>query len=315
MKVLIVGGAGYVGGAVTDILLAHPEHQIRVYDSLLYEDSYRKGVPFVRGDVRDRQLLLPHLQWADAVIWLAAIVGDAACALDQEVSTAVNQSSVEWLAEVFPRRIIFLSTCSVYGAADQVLDEQSATNPLSVYAVTKLAAESFLAGHPSALIFRLGTLFGLSDQFSRVRFDLVVNTLTLRAHQHNRISIFGGGQYRPLLHVRDAAEAVVRALGHSQTGVYNIHRVNHRISDLASQVAGHFPGLLVERTPTMFEDNRNYRVSSRKAEADLGFDPAQTVDQGIEEVRQLLVEGRLANPTSSRYWNDQFLAVRSGAQL
>ena len=187
MKVLIVGGAGYVGGAVTDIL-STLEHEFLVYDSLVYEESFRKPVPFCRGDVRDHEKLLPLLQWADAVIWLAAVVGDAACALDPANAVEVNQEAVAWLADNFHGRIIFLSTCSVYGAADSILNESSSTNPLSVYATTKLAAEACLLppSYENALIFRLGTLFGLSDTYSRVRFDLVLNTLTQRAHRDGR---------------------------------------------------------------------------------------------------------------------------------
>src|SRR5579863_564796 len=137
MRVLVVGGAGYVGGAVTD-LLAKTEHDFIVYDSLVYEEAFRKPVPFFRGDIRDHDKLLPHLHWADCVIWLAALVGDAVCALDPAATTEINQESVQWLSENFHGRIIFMSTCSVYGAADTELDEDSPTNPLSVYATTKL---------------------------------------------------------------------------------------------------------------------------------------------------------------------------------
>ena len=308
MNVLVVGGAGYVGGAVTDLLFQRPvQHRVSVYDSLLYEESYLKPVSFYRGDVRDRARLLPLLQWADAVIWLAAIVGDAACALDPVEATEVNQESVRWLAENFNGRIVFMSTCSVYGAADVELDENSPTRPLSVYASTKLAAEAYLESK-NAVVFRLGTLYGLSDQFSRVRFDLVVNTLTFRAHTQGRISVFGGEQYRPLLHVKDVARATVDALEQTQTGIYNLSRSNRQISDLADQVALEFDSVIVERTPQKFEDNRNYRVSHEKAAADLGFDPRVTIPQGVREVKRVLDEGRLVFPGHPRYWNDRHLA-------
>ncbi len=313
MKILIVGGAGYVGGAVTDLLLGNNNYDFRVYDSLLYEESYRKPVPFVRGDIRDHARLLPHLLWADAVVWLAAVVGDGACALDPANAVAVNQDSVQWLADNFDGRIIFLSTCSVYGAADSELDETSPTNPLSVYASTKLAAEQYLAGK-DALVFRLGTLFGLSDHFSRVRFDLVLNTLTQRAHRDHRITVFGGEQYRPLLHVRDAARAVVRGLEQEARGVYNLSRSNWSIADLAAQVATEFPNLEVLRTPQHFEDNRNYRVSSERARRDLGFDPAYSLSDGIREIKLLLDEQRLTLPDLARYWNDRHLAAAQGGK-
>src|SRR3972149_9860482 len=115
MRVLVVGGAGYVGGVVTDLLLKS-QHQSRVYDALFYEEAYRKSVDFVYGDVRNRECLKPHLDWADAVIWLAALVGDPACALNPDVSIEINQEAVRGLAQNFNGRIIFLSTCSVYGA-------------------------------------------------------------------------------------------------------------------------------------------------------------------------------------------------------
>jgi nucleoside-diphosphate-sugar epimerase len=310
MKILVVGGAGYVGGAVTDIL-QQTGHEFLVYDSLLYEESFRKPVSFVRGDIRDRDKLLLHLRWADAVIWLAAVVGDAACALDPALAVEVNQESVKWLAENFNGRIIFMSTCSVYGATDEELTENSKTNPLSVYASTKLAAESYLASS-NALIFRLGTLYGLSDTYSRVRFDLVVNTLTQRAHRDGKITVFGGQQYRPLLHVRDAAHAAVDGLAQKQTGVYNLSRSNWSIADLAGLVASEFYELVVERTPQRFEDNRNYQVWTEKACRELGFDTAYSVSDGIREIKTLLDEGRLTLPDHPRYWNDRHLAQQGG---
>src|ERR1051325_610539 len=117
MKVLVVGGAGYLGGAVTN-LLRESAHDFRVYDALLYEESYRKPVPFVYGDIRDRERLKEQLCWADGVIWLAALVGDGACALNPDISVDLNQTAVQWLADNFNGRIIFMSTCSVYGAQE-----------------------------------------------------------------------------------------------------------------------------------------------------------------------------------------------------
>jgi nucleoside-diphosphate-sugar epimerase len=314
MRVLVVGGAGYVGGAVTDLLqqpFYHPTpHSFQVYDSLLYEDQFRKPVPFCRGDVRDHSRLLPLLHQSDVVLWLAALVGDGACALDPPAAVEVNQESVRWLAENFPGRIIFLSTCSVYGQGEGELTESSPTNPLSVYATTKLAAEQTLADHPNCLIFRLGTLFGLSDHFSRVRFDLVVNTLTLRAQREGRLTVFGGDQFRPLLHVRDAAEAIVSAIPTRQTGIYNLRYRNYSISELADLVAAEFPGLEITSTPQHFEDHRNYRVSSLAAARDLRFYPRRTVSEGIREIKRLLDEGRLTNPDHARHGNERHLAAR-----
>jgi len=307
MNILVVGGAGYIGGAVTDLLLPS-EHNMRVYDALLYEESYRKSVDFVYGDVRDRERLRPHLEWADAVVWLAALVGDPACALNPDVSVEINQESVRWLAQNFDGRIVFLSTCSVYGARDGVLDESSLTNPLSVYAVTKLEAERYLADK-NAVIFRLGTLFGVGDLFSRIRLDLVVNTLTVRAHRFGKITVHGGDQFRPLLHVRDAARAIVDNLATEHTGVFNLHKQNVRIIDLAYQVRNHFPDLVIEHTERKFEDTRNYRVNSDKARAVLGFKAAHSIDEGIEEIKSLLDSRRLRDVDNPRYTNQKFLSM------
>jgi nucleoside-diphosphate-sugar epimerase len=307
MNVLVVGGAGYVGGAVTDLLM-QSKHNARVYDSLLYEESYRKPIDFIYGDVRDTERLLPHLKWADAVVWLAALVGDGACALNPDISVSINQESVKWLAMHYDGRIVFMSTCSVYGAQDTVLDESSLTNPLSVYAVTKLAAEQYLQGRNS-VIFRLGTLFGVGDQFSRIRLDLVVNTLTVRAHRQGNITVFGGDQFRPLLHVRDAARAAVDNLATQPTGVFNIARQNVRIMDLAYQVRNHFPDLIIEQTPMMFQDARNYRVSSEHAQKTLGFKSVYSIDDGIEEIKDLLDSRRLKDVDNPRYTNQTYLSM------
>ena len=260
------------------------------------------------GDIRDHERLLPNLKWADAVVWLAALVGDGACALHPEVTMELNQEGVKWLSKNFNRRILFMSTCSVYGAQNSELNENSPANPLSVYAATKLGAEKYLEDK-NAAIFRLGTLFGVGDLFSRLRLDLVVNVLTVRAFMQGRVTVFGGNQFRPLLHVRDVAHAVVSALETNQTGIYNLNRQNVRIIDLAYQVRNHFPDIKIETTEMHFQDARNYRVSSAKAEQELGFRPRYSIDDGIEEIKELLTSRRLRDVDNPRYTNQQFLSM------
>jgi nucleoside-diphosphate-sugar epimerase len=299
MNVLVVGGAGYVGGGITDHLLLEG-HQVRVYDSLIYEDVYLKPVDFAYGDVRDTTRLVPHLQWADAVVWLAALVGDGACSLDTELTRHINVEAVRWLAQNYHGRVIFMSTCSVYGATDGLLTEDSPTNPLSLYATTKLEAEEILSS-TGAICFRLGTLFGLGDTYSRIRMDLVVNTLTAKACIYGRISVFGGEQYRPLLHVKDVAEAVAANVASDHRGIYNLHSVNMRIVDVAEKLREYVPGLLVQKTETKFQDSRNYRVSSDKAIQQFAFAPRHSVDHGICEIKTLIEQGRIRDVSSPRY--------------
>lgn len=307
MKVLVVGGAGYLGGAVVDLLLAS-EHQPRVYDALLYEECYRKPVDFVYGDVRDAERLASELAWADAVIWLAAVVGDRACALKPAATTEINEKSVLWLTNNFRRRVIFTSSCSVYGAQNgSPLTEGSEVNPLSLYAATKVAAEKHLLGK-NAIVFRLGTLFGVGDNYCRLRLDLVVNTFVAQAFREGRICVHGGNQFRPLLHVCDAARAVVDSITGPHTGVFNLHRQNVRIGDLAFQIRNHFPDLAIETVEVTQHDSRDYRVSSEKAQARLGFRPTRSLDEGIEQVKTLLESNRLKQLDNPRYANDRFLA-------
>ena len=304
-NVLVTGGAGYVGGALTERLLL-TQHNVRVYDSLLYEESYRKQVPFALGDVRDHRSLDPHLEWADVVVCLAGIVGDGACALDPEMTLEINRDTVARLAEEFNGRIIFMSTCSVYGAAEGILDEESPLSPLSIYAESKLEAEECLKDS-NAIIFRLGTLFGIGDLFSRIRMDLVVNVLTARAFTRGQVKVFGGEQYRPLLHVRDVAEAITQNIDTDHRGIYNLHANNMKIGDLADHLKTLFPDLKIEKTPMKFEDSRNYRVSSERAKNTFGFNPILTVDDGIEELQRLLIEGRVKELGITRHSNYLFL--------
>jgi nucleoside-diphosphate-sugar epimerase len=304
-NILIVGGAGYVGGAITD-LIQQSNYNVRVYDALLYEDSFRKPVDFIFGDVRDTEKLSQQLKWADAVVWLAAIVGDGACQINPSLTKAINQDSVAWLADNYDGRIVFMSTCSVYGAQDKELDETSPTNPLSIYAQTKLEAEKYLK-HKNAIIFRLGTLFGVGDLYSRIRLDLVVNILTVRAYLEGKISVFGGDQFRPLLHVKDVARAVLMNLETDHKGIYNLARQNVRISDLAYQVRMHFPDLLIETTDMPFQDTRNYRVSAKKAFDTFGFKSVHSIDEGIEELKYLVETKRIKDLKSPRYSNQAYL--------
>lgn len=304
-NVLIVGGAGYVGGALTDLLMGSG-HRVKIYDSLVYEESYRKPVELVRGDIRDWDRLSPELDWADVLVWLAAIVGDGACALNPDLTREINTRAVAMLTDRFSGRILFTSTCSVYGAADGLLNESSPLNPLSLYAKSKLAAESYLTT-TNAMIFRLGTLFGIGDTYSRVRMDLVVNLLTAKAVQYCKIGVWGGEQYRPLLHVKDAAAAIAQNITAGHTGIFNLHAVNIRIADLAERLRDHFPGLEVHRTSEKFQDNRNYRVTSEKAGAAFGFQPRSTVDDGIRELKALFDQGRMKRIDIARQSNHRFL--------
>jgi len=304
MDILVVGGAGYVGGSIVDLL--SKKHNVTVYDSLIYENSFRKDVDFIFGDIRDYKKLNPILNNYDSVIWLAALVGDGACAINPTLTHEINAETVNNLTKNFNGKIVFLSTCSVYGAQDGILNEDSSVNPLSEYASSKLIAEKYLEDS-DAIIFRLGTLFGIGDQFSRIRLDLVVNILTTKALQDKKMSVFGGDQWRPLLHVKDVANAIDKTLETDVNGIFNLHHKNYKIIELAEKVKEKIPDVVIETTPLPFQDTRNYQVSSEKLKVATGFEALIEVDQGINEVYDLISTNRIKDINDPRYSNQSFL--------
>ena len=304
MDILVVGGAGYVGGGIVDLL--SKKHNVTVYDSLIYENSFRKDVDFIFGDIRDYKKLNPILNNYDAVIWLAALVGDGACAINPTLTHEINAETVSNLTKNFSGKIVFLSTCSVYGAQDGILNEDSAVNPLSEYASSKLIAEKYLEDS-DAIIFRLGTLFGIGDQFSRIRLDLVVNILTTKALQDKKMSVFGGDQWRPLLHVKDVANAIDKTVQTDVNGIFNLHHKNYKIIELAEKIKEKIPDVVIETTPLPFQDTRNYQVSSEKLKVATGFEALIEIDKGINEVYDLISSNRIKDINDPRYSNQSFL--------
>lgn len=304
MDILVVGGAGYVGGGIVDLL--SKKYKVTVYDSLIYENSYRKNVDFIFGDIRDYKKINNILDQYDAVIWLAALVGDGACAINPALTHEINSETVKNLAKNFKGKIVFLSTCSVYGAQEGILDESSEVNPLSEYASSKLIAEKYLADSDS-IIFRLGTLFGIGDKFSRIRLDLVVNILTTKAYIDKKMSVFGGEQWRPLLHVKDVANAIAHTLDAQTNGVFNLHYKNFKIIEIANEIKNKISDVEIETTPLPFQDARNYQVSSDKLKDATGFQATVDLTQGINEMYELISSNRIKDINDPRYSNQNFL--------
>ena len=304
MNILVVGGAGYVGGGIVDKL--QQKHQVTVYDSLIYENEFRKNVNFIYGDIRDYSKLNNTLKQYDAVVWLAALVGDGACSINPTLTYEINSESVKNLVANFKGKIIFFSTCSVYGAQEGVLNEESEVNPLSEYAKSKLVAEDILT-NSDAIVFRLGTLFGIGDEFSRIRLDLVVNVLVTKALIDNKMSVFGGEQWRPLLHVKDVANAVDHTIESSLKGVFNLHYKNFKISEIADLIKEKISNVEIVTTPLPFQDARNYQVSSEKLKLASNFEAEVSLEKGIDEVFNLISSGRVKDLNNPRYSNQNFL--------
>lgn len=306
-KILVVGGAGYVGGVIVDLLL-EKNYDVTVYDNLLYEESFRKDCKFIFGDIRENSFYSSNLNKFDVVIWLAALVGDGACSINPDLTHKINFETVKKLIKFYKKRIVFISTCSVYGAQNGILDENSNVNPLSYYATSKLKCEKILK-NTNTIIFRLGTLFGVSDNYSRIRMDLVVNTLTAKAFFERKMSVFGGSQYRPLLHVKDVARAIEIGIRSKKKGIYNLSYKNMKIIEIASEIKKHFKNIKIIRTKIKFQDSRNYRVKSDKVQKDLKFKAIYNLNYGIKELKKLLIEKRIKNINDPRYTNQKYLEI------
>ena len=307
MNILIVGGAGYIGGYLTD---SFHDNNVLVYDNLLYENMYLKDVAFRFGDVRDTDNLSNTIKEfkPDVVIWLAAIVGDGACQINPVLTDEVNYESVKWICDNYSGKIIFTSTCSVYGVNNDLIDESAIPNPLSVYASTKLKAEQYLlSNHEDCLIFRLGTLYGLGDLHSRIRLDLVANILTLKATLGEPLSIFGGEQWRPLLHVRDVSTAINHGLDNNIKGLFNLHGENHTIKNLAEKIVESVASDgIINYINMPFEDLRNYRVTSDRFRG-TGWLPRYSLEDGIASLSKLIGENRIKNTDNTLFSNEKFL--------
>jgi nucleoside-diphosphate-sugar epimerase len=263
------------------------------------------------------------LQYADAVVHLGALVGDPVCALDEKLTLEINLAATRMIAEAARgfgvQRFIFASTCSVYGASEQLLDERSALNPVSLYARTKIGSERVLLGMNDGrfapVILRFATVYGLSH---RPRFDLVINLLAAKATGEKSITIFGGDQWRPFVHVDDAAGAILKCLEAPlqavQGQIFNVgaEDQNYQITQLGDLVKELIPDVQVVHKGED-ADRRNYRVSFGKMQQHLGFTPRRTVAEGILEIKAAIESGRIPDYRDARYSNHKTLSEEGDA--
>jgi len=327
MRVLITGGAGYIGNYVVEEVLEHG-HEVRVLDSFLFGDQALE--PFhehdrleIRdGDIRHIEDLSYAMEDVDAVIHLAGIVGDPACGVNEQATQAVNVEATKSLVEVCKLhdidRLVFASTCSVYGASELMeLNEGSYLNPLSLYAESKIDSEEIILHEThdmfsdndiSATILRLGTIFGWSR---RMRFDLVVNLLTAKAVLENDIPVYGGEQYRPLVHVHDAARAFAAVLEAPEEKVehqiFNVgdNDLNYQIKEVGRIVEEEVPDAEV-RFVEHKEDERTYRVSFDKINHVLGWETERTIVDGVREIRDAMETEGITDYTQDHLRNSEY---------
>jgi nucleoside-diphosphate-sugar epimerase len=316
MKVLVTGGAGYVGSRVSAHLLASGKDVV-VYDKLLFGGEGilplldHPHFHFIAEDIRNEDTLRAALHGVDAVVHLAALVGEAACQVDPDATRSINCGGTQLLLKIAQEaglaRLIFVSTCSNYGVAEPnaLADEESSLRPLSLYAETKVEAEQFVlkaAGDRlEAVVLRLGTICGLS---TRMRFGLLVNDLARAAATGKSISIFSPDAWRPLLHIADSAEAIelcLNAPADSIRGrVFNVVGENYQKRQLAELVKKHYPRAVITTTPAQ-TDLRDYRVASERIAKNLGYRPARTVEQAFIEMAHAVAEGLFPDPFRPLY--------------
>ncbi|MGZ8414609.1 MAG: NAD-dependent epimerase/dehydratase family protein [Gemmatirosa sp.] len=321
MRVLVTGGAGYVGSPLVSHLLARG-HAVHVLDSLLHGGESllpmwaNPHFSFTKADVRDRAAVRAALADVDAVVHLAAIVGDPACARQPAEAEAVNldasRALVAEASHAGVQRFVFASTCSNYGRMpdpDQLADEDTALHPISLYAETKVAVERHLAEHANGMAttaLRFATVFGVSP---RMRFDLTVNEFTLAALTQGRLQVYGEQFWRPYVHVVDVARAVAAVLEAPRARVagqvFNVGATtqNHRkqeIAELACAAAA--PNATVEYI-RRDEDPRDYRVSFTRIHDTLGFRTTRSVPDGVAEVARLVQSGALRDTSANVYRN------------
>jgi nucleoside-diphosphate-sugar epimerase len=330
--VLVIGGGGYIGSALLPKLLDQGLN-VKLLDLGLFgPDPIRKvlthpRLKYIQGDFRQVDIVVEAMQDTDAVVHLGGIVGDPACAVNESLTVDLNVVSTRMIAEaakaVGVQRFIFASTCSVYGAsaADSFLSEESPLSPVSLYARSKIASEKVIRSMGqddfAPVILRFGTIYGLSG---RTRFDLVVNLLTAMAIADKKITVYGGDQWRPFVHVEDAATAVLKALQAPLEAVawqtLNVGSTaeNYRILDVGKLVKAAVPDAqLLECVDNA--DKRNYRVSFDKIEKVLDFHPEWTVSKGIQQVIEAFASGRIKDYRDPMFSNYKFLTDDTHSRL
>lgn len=312
MRVLITGGAGYLGSILVRKLLDR-NYSVRVIDALWYgKESIQdcitnKNFDLVQDDIRNLNATVKAMTDIDAVIHLASIVGMPASSIEPRTSEEINYLATKNIAELCQLHeigtYIFASTCSVYGSQpNKMITEKSPVGPLDFYAQQKFKSEraiSWLNNAPT--ILRFGTLFGLSP---RMRFDLVINLFIAQAIKEKKITVHGGNQYRPFLHVEDAAESLILALEKNMTGTYNVVTENYSIKEVAEFISKK-TGCKIEISNEI-EDKRNYQVSAEKI-SNFGFTPKKNLENAFSEISDAIKKGTFSDFNDKKYNNYKFL--------
>ena len=317
-KVLVTGGAGYVGAVLIPKLLEQG-YQVNVLDLFMYGEHVLDGVKgnpnlkLIRGDIRNRATVEQSLEGCDSVIHLACISNDPSFELDPDLGKSINYDAFFGLVDVSTdkgvRRFVFASSSSVYGIKDDdEVTEDLPLLPLTDYSKYKALCEEVLLKKREPgfvpLILRPATVCGYSP---RLRLDLIVNILTNHAVNTGQIKVFGGGQMRPNIHIQDVTDLYVKSLEWPEEvidgNVFNAGYDNQTVMEIAESVrrqVGQDVGVVT--TPT--DDNRSYHISSAKIEREVGFVPQHSTEDAVTDLVTAFGAGKIFNPmTNAGYYN------------
>ncbi len=296
MKILVTGGAGYIGSILVPELL-RAGHEVTVVDSFIYEQTPLldvcnfKTLTIVRGDVRNEELMKKHVAGKDFIIPLAALVGAPVCDKDPFAARTVNLEAIELILRLRTpeQKILFPNTNSGYGRMTEgtaICDETSPLNPVSLYGQLKVEAEKKLLAAGNVIVFRLATVFGIAP---RPRLDLLVNDFVYRAVNDRAVVIFEGNFKRNYIHVRDVARAFMHGLNNFEimkNQAYNVGLSDANLSklELCVEIKKQLPQFVfIESQIGEDMDKRNYIVSNEKIEK-TGFKPQVSLEEGITEL-------------------------------
>jgi nucleoside-diphosphate-sugar epimerase len=315
MKVLVTGGAGYIGSVVVDLLLREG-YSVKVVDQLWF----KKDVPlihfsdpnyeFIKGDICDKDLIDKVIEDVDFVIHTAAVVGDPASKRFPQLTHRVNYEAPIDLISKSAHRIkgfLFFSTCSNYGTSEDVATEETELKPLSLYAETKVNVERYIMEKVKDLdwiICRLATVYGVSP---RMRFDLTVNDFALNAYTKRCLDIFLPHTYRPYIHLQDVARtvlAMLKGFERAKNNVFNVgyNEENYEKIEIARIVKRFLPDTKVEIVERA-TDLRDYRVDFSKLQRFFGIKNRFKVEDGVREVLKILEDRIITDPYKSCYYN------------
>jgi nucleoside-diphosphate-sugar epimerase len=295
MKILVTGGAGYLGSILVPDLLA-AGHEVTVLDNFMFRQGSLNHVcshpkfNVVKGDIRVEEVMVGLLKKVDAVIPLAALVGAPLCNQDPVGATTTNRDAILMMLKLLSpsQRVLMPTTNSAYGTGEKgnFCTEDSPLRPISRYAIEKVEVEKHLMQHPNAISFRLATVFGMSP---RMRIDLLVNDFTYRAVNDRFVVLFESSFKRNYIHVRDVSRVFQHGLDNFERmkgQIYNVGLSDANVSkrELCETIARHVPGFVFLEAPVGKDpDQRNYIVSNAKVEA-TGYKPAHSLDAGIAEL-------------------------------